>query len=406
MNISQKGVDLIKGFEGCYLTGYKDIAGVPTVGYGTTGPDIVVGMKITQEQAEQMLRDDLRGFEQAVTNLVKVGLNQNEFDALVSFTYNVGANALRNSTLLKLLNDGADRSTVANEFLRWNKVNGNSIEGLTRRRKAERELFLSKPKHELLSTSIVAKEDTWLKRKPVQSSELKAEEKLFVPKGSAHEWTSITEYPGEVHKKVCLAAGPNPEWWMFPAHWKTINDVTEEQPARLVLDVPYYSQRDNAADPSRTCFSSSCAMMLKYLMPNSISGDDEYIREVYKHGDTTDSAAQLKTLGAFGLRASFSQTGSWSDLDELLADGIPVPIGILHKGPVTAPTGGGHWICVIGRTADRTAYIVNDPWGEMDLIGGTYISTNGAGLKYSKKNLGKRWLIENSYSGWFIRAEP
>ena len=406
MKISQTGVDLIKHFEGCLLVGYPDLGGVPTVGYGSTGPDVYVGMKITQEEAESRLLQELSEFETGVTSLLKKPVNQHEFDALVSFSFNVGINALKNSTLLKLLNDGASKDIVASEFLRWNKVDGKPIEGLTRRRQAEKALFLTKPKHPQLAASILAKQDTWLKRRPIQSSELAAEEKLFVPKGAAHEWLSLTEYPAEPHKKVQLAAQPDATWWIYADHWKIINDVDEIKTTGILLDVPYYSQRDNDRDPNRTCFSSSCAMMLKYLRSNSIKGDDEYIEEVFKHGDTTEASAQLAALAAFGLEAEFHQNGSWSDLDALLEQGIRVPIGILHKGTADAPSGGGHWIVVTGRTADRTAYIVNDPWGELDLVGGTYISTNGKQLKYSKKNLGKRWLIESSYSGWYIKAKP
>lgn len=406
MKLSQNGLDLIKEFEGLRLKAYPDIGGVPTIGYGTTGPDIKLGMEITKAKAEELLRADVAAFERGVSDLVKVAINQNEFDALVSFSYNVGLNALKTSTLLRLLNDGSDRSIVANEFLRWNKVGDRVVEGLTRRRKAERDLFLAKIKNPMLSASLLAKQDTWLKRKPIQSSELAAEEKLFVPKGSAHEWISLTEYPGEGHKEVRLAAKPDPAWWIFPEHWKIINDLEPIKPSDLFLKVPYYSQRDNERDPGRTCFSSSCAMLLKYLRPNSIKNDDEYIDEVFKHGDTTQAPAQLAALLAFGLEASFSQTASWADLDELLDDGIPVPIGILHKGPASAPSGGGHWITVIGRTGDRTAYIVNDPWGELDLVSGSYVSTNGKELRYSKNNLGKRWLIESSYSGWCIKAKP
>ena len=152
MKISQNGIELIKSFEGCVLTGYPDVGGVPTVGYGSTGPDVYIGMKITQAEAERRLAKELEHFENGVSNLVKVAINQNEFDALVSFSFNVGLGAFQRSTLLRLLNDGTERDIVSSEFLRWNKVDGKPVEGLTRRRKAEQALFLTKVKGPLLAS--------------------------------------------------------------------------------------------------------------------------------------------------------------------------------------------------------------------------------------------------------------
>ncbi|HEY9643548.1 MAG TPA: lysozyme, partial [Coleofasciculaceae cyanobacterium] len=100
------------------------------------------GMQITEAQAEEFLKRDLAKFENAVTNLVEVKLNQDQFSALVSFAYNVGENALAGSTLLLLLNQG-DYQGAADQFLRWNKGDNGELPGLTRRRKAERALFLS-----------------------------------------------------------------------------------------------------------------------------------------------------------------------------------------------------------------------------------------------------------------------
>jgi lysozyme len=409
VRLSQTGLDLIKEFEGLRLKAYSDIGGVPTIGYGTTGPDIKLGMEVTKAEAEDLLRADVAAFERGVSNLVKVAINQNEFDALVSFSYNVGLNALQTSTLLRLLNANADRAVVASEFLRWNKVGTQVVEGLTRRRKAEQALFLLKPKHPQLAASIYAKQDTWLKRRPVQSSELAAEEKLYVPKGSAWEWTEICQYPGERHQRVVLQARPDAEWWFWPEHFKIINDAeTQETPPKLdgevKLVVPYFSQRDNAKDPLRTCFSSSCAMLLATLDPDAIEGDDEYIGEVYKYGDTTEASAQIQTLRHFGVEAKFVQNADWETVESQLKKGIPVPMGILHKGPVSNPSGGGHWVCCVGITADKSKLWVHDPYGNLDLLSGSYINTDGRYKLYSKKNLGPRWLVEGPISGWAIIA--
>ncbi|HDC4354695.1 MULTISPECIES: lysozyme [Enterobacter cloacae complex] len=146
MQTSEKGVALIKEFEGCKLTAYQDSVGVWTIGYGWTQPvdgkPIRAGMTIKQETAERLLKTGLVSYESDVCRLVKVGLTQGQFDALVSFTYNLGARSLSTSTLLRKLNAG-DYATAADEFLRWNKAGGKVLNGLTRRREAERALFLS-----------------------------------------------------------------------------------------------------------------------------------------------------------------------------------------------------------------------------------------------------------------------
>lgn len=146
MQTSDKGISLIKQFEGCKLTAYQDSVGVWTIGYGWTQPvdgkPIRAGMTIKQQTAERLLKTGLVSYESDVSRLVKVGLTQGQFDALVSFAYNVGARALSTSTLLKKLNAG-DIKGAADEFLRWNKSGGKVMPGLTNRRKAERALFLS-----------------------------------------------------------------------------------------------------------------------------------------------------------------------------------------------------------------------------------------------------------------------
>ncbi|EOK5841644.1 lysozyme [Escherichia coli] len=145
MQTSDKGIALIKKFEGCKLTAYQDSVGVWTIGYGWTQPvdgkPIRAGMTIKQEAAERLLKTGLVSYESDVSRLVKVGLTQGQFDALVSFTYNLGARSLSTSTLLRKLNSG-DYAGAADEFLRWNKAGGKVLNGLTRRREAERALFL------------------------------------------------------------------------------------------------------------------------------------------------------------------------------------------------------------------------------------------------------------------------
>ena len=139
MKISQEGIDLIKHFEGCELESYRCSANVLTIGYGTT-KNVVEGMKISQHQAEELLMKDLEEFEEYVEDLIDVPLEQNQFDALVAWTYNLGPTNLKTSTLRKVLNKGA-YDDVAEQINRWNKANGKVLKGLVRRRNAEAELF-------------------------------------------------------------------------------------------------------------------------------------------------------------------------------------------------------------------------------------------------------------------------
>lgn len=149
MQTSLNGIALIKKFEGCRLAAYPDpgTGGDPwTIGYGWTHPvdgkPVRPGMTIDEVTADRLLKTGLVGYENDVLKVVRVKLTQGQFDALVSFAYNVGSRALSTSALLKKLNTG-DYAGAADEFLRWNKAGGKVLNGLTRRREAERALFLS-----------------------------------------------------------------------------------------------------------------------------------------------------------------------------------------------------------------------------------------------------------------------
>lgn len=136
------GVALIRHFETCRLVGYLCPAGIPTIGWGHTAPWVRVGDRITQERADADLQQDLENVEYQVFKAVNVHLTQGQFDALVSFTFNLGIGNLKSSTLLKKLNAG-DFDGAAAEFPKWNHSNGQVLDGLTKRRKAEQQLFLT-----------------------------------------------------------------------------------------------------------------------------------------------------------------------------------------------------------------------------------------------------------------------
>lgn len=142
MEYSKQGLDLTKGFESCRLTAYQDIKGIWTIGWGTTGPDIVEGLQWTQNEADSALVTRYTIAEGAVNRLVTVTLTQGEFDALCDFVYNCGVGAFAGSTMLKLLNAG-DMSGAALEFDKWSHASGKVVAGLLRRREAETQEFNS-----------------------------------------------------------------------------------------------------------------------------------------------------------------------------------------------------------------------------------------------------------------------
>lgn len=140
--LSSLGEDLIKGFEAFRLAAYQDRKGVWTCGWGHTGPDVVEGTTCTAEQAENWFVADTESAVKGVSNSLTTNVSQQQFDALVSFTFNVGVGAEAHSTMVKLIN-ARDFAGAANEFPKWDHVNGEVDGGLLQRRLAEQDLFLS-----------------------------------------------------------------------------------------------------------------------------------------------------------------------------------------------------------------------------------------------------------------------
>jgi lysozyme len=147
MIISNKLRELVKHFEGCKLTSYVCSAGHNTIGYGNTfyenGIKVKPGDKITQQRAEELLDVILIKFVQQTNELIKSNVNQNQRDALTDFAYNCGIGNLRSSTLLKLVNANPNDPEIRAQFMRWNKGGGKVLNGLTRRREAEANLYFS-----------------------------------------------------------------------------------------------------------------------------------------------------------------------------------------------------------------------------------------------------------------------
>ena len=224
---------------------------------------------------------------------------------------------------------------------------------------------------------------------------------------SVEEFTNFWKYYNdEPHQREAVAAlygQIRPALLDDDRHWVELyRSPSKPLGGQNPLGVPYQSQNDNASGTGyRECFSSSCAMCAMYY--GKIKNDDAYNAVRVKYGDSTDAQAQVRTLRSLGLEANFITNASTSDLKAAIDAGRPVPCGWLHKGSVNAPSGGGHYSVVVGYSDEVGCWIVNDPNGEANLVGGGYGDNyNGDHLDYSYKNWNPRWIVEGEGSGWMM----
>ena len=187
MRMSQTGIVMLKQFEGVRLTAYKAVSTEQywTIGYGHYGVDVYDGMKITDKQAEEMLKNDLIRYENGVNESVTVTLGQNQFDALVSFAYNCGVSALKGSYLLNLINMGKF-ADACEEWLLWNKSGGKVLLGLTNRRKAEVALFKQD-----IETYTVVDSKGWI----TETGQFKLTKDIYLRKGATTDSLVIALLP-------------------------------------------------------------------------------------------------------------------------------------------------------------------------------------------------------------------
>jgi hypothetical protein len=160
------------------------------------------------------------------------------------------------------------------------------------------------------------------------------------------------------------------------------------------------------APPPRAC---ACASPPPALNPGCLAGggqqDDRYLARLQRHGDTTEANAQIQTLRGLGIQAELRKDGRIEQLIAQLQLGLPIPVGWLHHGPVTAPRGGGHWSLVTGWDPATRTVLMHDPNGEADLVGGGYARTavgSGRAQRYSEGNWGRRWMVEGVGTGWWL----
>jgi len=191
----------------------------------------------------------------------------------------------------------------------------------------------------------------------------------------------------------------------FTADWRATGSPAAPPPAARptnpLTGFPWFPQLDNGPEGWRQCQTSSIAMCLAYLGVGNIKDDLDYLHVVQHYGDTTSQVSHQLALKALGVRARFVTNCSASQAQGEIKAGLPVAMGILHKGHVSRPAGGGHWITVYGF--DARNFVVMDPYGELDLVNGTWVRTGGSsgkGLRYSYRNFNPRWQPEGAGSGW------
>lgn len=362
-------VPLVQSFEGCRLTAYPDPAtgGEPwTIGWGTTiyydGQPVKPGHTISQGLADDLLVGRLENDWIVLNRLIPRwrDLTAQQQGTLLSFSYNLGDRwygAEGFGTITSCVHQWRLNDVPAALMLYRNP--GQAVEvGLGRRRLAEGFVWSGKGPAEAV------KEATQSIRSPEDCEAW--EQRLRQPKNEA------------------------------------------QGTATIQLPVPWYAQMDSSTDQGpRMCFSSSCAMLLSFLQPETLTGpngDDQYLKRVRTFGDTTDASAQVKALASYGVEARFVQNASFQTIEAQLKAGVPVPCGYLHRGPVSQPRGGGHWLLVVGITP--THLIVHDPFGEADLVNGTTLARHARFARYSRKNFAPRWMVDGPGTGWSILAQP
>ena len=213
-------------------------------------------------------------------------------------------------------------------------------------------------------------------------------------------------YKGEVHQNAAWMALDNTlteaQRELFTRLYRSSQVRLRRHSSGFPLDVEYFYQRDSlTGHGERCCQSSAIAMAVDYISPGFIYDDDEYLNTVLKFGDTVSQLAHKSALNSIGIKNQFRMNGKESDLLELLIDGYPVPIGVLHKGTYDKPSGGGHWITLIGVDGDN--FTVHDPFGKMDTINGGYEKAgpnDGKYVQYRRDRLMSRWLISSDCDGW------
>lgn len=376
MHVSSTGLNLIKTFEG-----------------GSLSSDILLQL------------------EEDISRLVTAPINQNQFDALISFTSNVGVEALKESSLLSRLNNLEDPHDVAiDELHKWNKEGNKVFQGLSRRRSAELDLFCHPlPEYKWGWVSITSRCGTYLKKHPKPIKDLGSEDKAHVISSRLLRRCQVLERcNGHTLLSISAAScdGGLGEWWILDKHWKGLKTEIEINPYAVNGDLiylrnfPYLYQKggNERKHMSQVC---SLAMCLKYLDVPTINSINEYLNIVIKHGKTASRPIHLLAMRELGFSAYFSLSEDSYSIKDEIKKGLPVVASVVSKGHMSDPIGGTHFVVITGY--DNDSWLVQDPFGKLDLVNGGFKDIgkeSGKNVRYPFETFNKRFFVGGGATGW------
>lgn len=273
---------------------------------------------------------------------------------------------------------------------------------------------------------IISKKSTHLAKKysnwPDQGSKPIAAETSYPVEEVLEVLQDENNNPLFLHVKLGYSSG---NWWVRHSDWVTESEdwphfpklesssLSPKQTKTSPPQTPiYFSQLDNYRDALRTCFSSSSAMLLKFYKPDAIQSDDDYIKTVFEIGDTTKANVQLEALSRYGLKCGFSMEKSILWLIKELEAGRPVVCGLLHRGPLSRPSGFGHYVLAYAYEPAEQVVMTHDPNGKYDWKKGRYMHesghSGGSSQRWPLTVYEKRWTVEatkgNPDCGWALYA--
>ena len=354
----------------------------------------------------EIVSNDLETYEEKVTELIDVPLNRYQIDALVSFAECRGLSILSESSLLRRLNAQEDPCSVAKEELpKWNYGKDRVLQTLSRRRSAELELFCHAPPERKWGwLSIKSKCPTWLKKEPKKHSELGIEEKAKI-------------YPSRKIRRCRVIRSKNNhtlldmvglgEWWVLDKDWyglcteACIKKYGIDEDLIYLREFPYFHKDENEEDENLTSHIYAMSMCLKYLDNPSVNTPMDYLSVVSKYGQSLSREANGMALEELGMKAKFTYSADPQDIREIIDTGLPVVASLLPRGSLTRPFGFAHYVVITGYGDGY--WLVQDPYGQMDLLKGEWIDRSadaGRNIRYKSEYMNQRLFVAGGATGW------
>ena len=249
--------------------------------------------------------------------------------------------------------------------------------------------------------SVTSRCHTWLKRHPVDVNKLPVEEKAQVMPSRSILRCKVLDRQDEHTKLDMRGLG---DWWVLDSHWNGLAPDTEKKPYSVegdlifLKDFPYYYQESDKDDDSHVFTFSMC---LKYLKIPGINGVMDYVEAVNKHGLSRIKSSNAKALEEFGMKATFTYSSDPEDIKKQIRAGQPVAASLLCRGTPEYPSGKTHLVAITGYGKDY--WLVQDPFGKMDLINGLWSDRNplaGKDMRYSFQDMNPRLFASGGASGW------